>query len=116
MNTNDTTDNTRDERGRFKTGNPGKQAGTKCGRARALAILDKMLEAEGNLEVLQKALEADFHKNPMRFFRQIIMPLLPKETKVEMQAEGKVVWTRLQDAFALDEAGEVVDVQTHDEE
>lgn len=101
MNKNDTTDNTRDERGRFKTGNPGKQAGTKCGRARALAVLDKMLEAEGNLEVLQKALEADFHKNPMRFFRQIIMPLLPKETKMEMGNAGSVeiVWRGLAESF-----------------
>lgn len=101
MYTNDTTDSTRDERGRFKTGNPGGPAGRKCGRARALAVLDEMLETEGCLELLQKALEEDFRKNPMKFFRQILMPLLPKETKVDMGDSGpvRVVWQSLAEAF-----------------
>ena len=87
--------NTRDAAGRFVPGNPGGPAGRKCGRSRALAMLDEMLSAGGNLDILHKALEEHFRKNPVRFFRQIIMPLLPVSARMEIQHSGPVVWKGL---------------------
>lgn len=58
-----------------------------------------MLATEGNQQKLRVALQAAFDKNPIRFFRDIIMPLLPKETRMEMASEGKVLWTRISEAF-----------------
>lgn len=79
---------------------PGRGIG---GRTRALQTLDKMMGTEENQEKLRAALQAAFDKNPMKFFRQIIMPLLPKETKLEMASEGKVLWTRISEQYPPEE-------------
>lgn len=101
----------RDAKGHFLPGNaggPGGVAGRKCGRGKALAILDEMLEEAENLETLKEALAESFKKNPVRFFRQIIMPLLPKDTRVEIAQAGPIVWTRLKDAFDAEADSQLV--------
>ena len=71
----------RDSKGRFVAGNkggPGMPIGHKCGRARALATLDSLFEEEGTQARLKEALREAFEKNPVKFFRQILMPLMPQ--------------------------------------
>lgn len=104
----------RNEKGQFLPGmrhGPGRIPGRKCGRARALATLDAMLEEEGTQAKLKAALRKSFDKDPVRFFKTIIMPLMPQNVKIEMQAEGQVVWRRIRDSFDLTPEGEVIDVQ-----
>jgi hypothetical protein len=57
-----------------------------------------------NMGALMRALEADLHKDPVRFFKTVVMPLLPKEAKVEMGNDGIVMWRNLlgQDVRAED--------------
>ena len=76
-------------------GGPGRPKGSCGGRAKALQILDAMLSKADIQEELGKALEVTFRKNPVRFFRQIIMPLLPNETRLRLDAEGIVQWQSL---------------------
>jgi len=63
----------------FRPGNTlgGRRKGSVGGRVRALMVLDAMLNEEGNLEHLRAAPQANFSKDPIRFFCSFIMPLLP---------------------------------------
>lgn len=73
------------------------------GRVKALQTLDAMMGEEQNQQILREALQKSFERNPMKFFRQIIMPLLPKETRLEMASEGKVLWTRISEQYPPEE-------------
>jgi len=46
--------------------------------------------AEEESGALEKALEVEFAKDPVRFFRGIIMPQLPKESKLELDRDGVI--------------------------
>ena len=79
-----------------QSGNPrGRPKGAYGGRIQALASLDKILGRKKNLASLEKALEVEFRRDPVRFFRSIIMPLLPKESKLELDREGVIRWQSL---------------------
>jgi hypothetical protein len=81
-----------------KSGNPtGRPKGALGGRARALVELDKMLGQKENAELLAEKLEADFREDPVRFFKTVVMPLLPKESKVDVGG-GIVRWQSLLEA------------------
>ena len=78
-----------------QSGNPqGRKKGT-YGRSAALMALDRMLARKRNLSLLENSLEYHFKKDPVKFFKTIIMPLLPKETKVDMDGAGVVKWQSL---------------------
>lgn len=38
---------------------------------------------------------AEFDKNPLQFFKTIIMPLLPKESKMAVDHDGVIEWKSL---------------------
>ncbi len=80
-----------------KSGNPsGRPKGALGGRARALAGLDKMLAQKKNADVLVKALEEEFRADPVRFFKTVVMPLLPRDAKVEVDRGGGIIrWRSL---------------------
>jgi len=61
----------------------------------ALAALDTMLGKRKNQRALTKALEDELQENPVRFFRTIIMPLLPREAKLSLENDGMVKWQSL---------------------
>ncbi len=82
-------------------GGPGRPKGSCGGRAKALQILDAMLSKDDIQEELGKALEVTFRKNPVRFFRQIIMPLLPRDTRLAVFNDpGPVQWKSLAETMA----------------
>lgn len=87
----------------FEQGNPGRPKGSVGGRARALMILDSMLAEEANLTKLRDALQVNFDKNPVHFFRQIIMPLVPHEAVLKMVDSTPTVvrWTSLLETCRL---------------
>lgn len=79
-----------------QSGNPkGRPKGSYGGRIQALAALDKMLARRKNQSALVKALEKEFEADPVRFFKTIIMPLLPRESKLRFDQEGVVEWRSL---------------------
>jgi len=87
--------------GQFLPGNgvsPGLGRGA-SGRTKALRVLDAILAKEENQERLGEALQREFEKNPVRFFKNFVIPLLPREARMEMEAAGAVIWTRISEAF-----------------
>ncbi len=88
------------EAAKFKpgqSGNPaGKVKGTVGGRMKALGALDRMMGKEENIALLETALEETFRKKPVWFFVNIVMPLLPKETKGVLEGGDHVIeWRSL---------------------
>ena len=83
----------------FQPGNTlnpaGRPKGSIGGRAHALMILDSVMAEEHNKAKLRAAIQAEFDKEPMRFFRQIIMPLLPQDVRLRMGEEGAIQWVSL---------------------
>jgi hypothetical protein len=79
-----------------QSGNPaGKPKGTVSGRTQLVKALDRLLQDEGNQQALLKGLEASLQKDPVWFFRRIIMPLLPKEASVNIEHSGVIEWRLL---------------------
>ena len=77
----------------------GRPKGSFGGRMLALASLDKLLARKKNQKALILALEKELQANPVRFFRTVIMPLLPKESKLSFDQDGIVEWKTLLEAF-----------------
>lgn len=78
------------------SGNPkGRPKGSSGGRVQALAALDSMLGKRKNQRALVKALEDELQGNPVRFFKTIIMPLLPREARLSVDNDGMVQWQSL---------------------
>jgi len=79
------------------SGNPaGRPKGLLTGRARALYALDQVVAKDENLVLIEDALEKTLREKPLWFFVNIVMPLLPKETKGVLEAGDRVVeWKSL---------------------
>jgi len=56
-----------------------------AGRRAALQCLDSMLLEEPNIQRLREDLQVAFDASPLGFFKQFVMPLLPKETPLQNQ-------------------------------
>ena len=83
-----------------KSGNPkGRPKGSYGGRIQALGELDRLMARGKNKKRLAKTLQEVFDNDPMGFFRSVIMPLLPKESKVAFDHDGIVEWKSLVEAF-----------------
>ena len=88
------------EAAKFKpgqSGNPaGKKKGVVIGRMKALGALDRLMGKEENVTLLENALEESLRKKPVWFFVNIIMPLLPKESKGVLEGGDRVIeWRSL---------------------
>ena len=79
-----------------KSGNPGgRPKGSYGGRIMALASLDRLLAKKKNQKAMMDALEKDLQENPVGFFRNVVMPLLPREARLSLDREGVIQWTSL---------------------
>jgi hypothetical protein len=79
-----------------QSGNPkGRPKGAYGGRIQALAELDRLLARGKNKKLLARALEAELQADPVRFFKGVIMPLLPREAKLAVDREGVITWRSL---------------------
>ena len=78
------------------SGNPkGRPKGSYGGRIQALAELDRILARSSNKRLLARALEKEFREAPLKFFKTVIMPLLPRESKVAVDHDGIIEWKSL---------------------
>ena len=78
---------------------PGRPKGSPAGRTRALLVLDEMLGEVDNRETLRAAMQAAFDKNPLKFFRQVVIPLLPKTALAATDTGHGMKWTSLLTVF-----------------
>lgn len=75
-----------------QSGNPtGPKKGLLGGRSAALHELDVMLAQAENLKMLREAMQASFRKNPMRFFKDVVMPLLPKQAVSQLNSGDRTI-------------------------
>ena len=96
-----------------QSGNPaGRPKGSYGGRIQALAGLDKLLARKKNQKALIEALEKELQANPVRFFRTVIMPLLPRESKLSFDHDGVVQWKSLLGAGAESVSSEQLSVNS----
>ena len=78
------------------SGNPrGRPKGSCGGRVQALAELDRILAMSANKKLLSQALQKEFRADPSKFFKTVIMPLLPRESKVAVDHDGIIEWKSL---------------------
>ena len=80
---------------------PGRPKGSVGGRARALMLLDSILAEEGSQEALCAAMREHLQRDPMKFFRQIVMPLLPQDIRMKLGDQGPVQWASLLATFPV---------------
>ena len=79
-----------------QSGNPGGRPKGACGgRTRALKALDKMIGRKRTEAKMIRALDDYVDKKPLEFIKTIVIPLLPKESKVSMAHDGIVMWRNL---------------------
>jgi hypothetical protein len=74
----------------------------------ALASLDRLLAKKKNQKALMDALEKDLLKDPVYFFKTVVMPLLPREAKLTFDRDGIVEWKTLVEAFPKESAPAVL--------
>jgi hypothetical protein len=78
------------------SGNPkGRPKGTCGGRVQALVELDRILARRSNKLLLSEVLQSEFRADPLKFFKTVIMPLLPRESKLAMDHDGIIDWKSL---------------------
>lgn len=53
-------------------------------------LLDKVVAKAPNQKLIEEALQTAITKAPLTFFRDFVMPLLPKESLVKVDAPQKV--------------------------
>lgn len=79
-----------------QSGNPaGKPKGAVSGRSQIVKAVDQMLQSDDNQQALLDGLQASLTKDPVSFFRTIIMPMLPKEASVNIEHNGVIEWRLL---------------------
>ena len=60
-----------------------------------MASLDVIMGKPQNKRKLEKALENAFHRDPFGFFKTVLMPLMPKESRLALEPQGVVRWQTL---------------------
>ena len=98
-----------------QSGNPaGRPKGAKSGRMQALGVLDALLKDEGTLETLREGLQKALAKDPVWFFRRIVMPLLPKEASLQIEHDGVIEWRLLSNTPPIGANSESTMLGKHD--
>ena len=69
----------------------------------SLRTLDKLLNRSGNIEKLERALQRRFNRDPVAFFENFVMPLLPKQAMGVLESGGRVIEWRGMSSVAGDE-------------
>ena len=74
----------------------------------ALSALDTMLIDEGTLDTLREGLQKSLERDPVWFFRRIIIPLLPKEASLQIENDGVFKWKLLSDTAPIEDSPEYI--------
>ena len=76
------------------SGNPkGRPKGTFGPRMRALAELDRLMARSRSGKSFAAALEVQFKADPVKFFKAMIIPLMPRKARCSV-AFGQLAWWR----------------------
>jgi len=68
-------------------------------------VLDEIVNDPTNVEALRQAMVNAFIEDPMKIFRQIIMPLLPSEAIHKIQQEPSTIrWVSIMESVRMREA------------
>ena len=90
---------------RWKPGfcpNPlGAKAGMRHGRGAAMALLDDILGEDDVKERMRAALRNYIMQRPVAAFKTLVMPLLPKDVRVDLGSQRVVVWRSFMDDVGL---------------
>lgn len=78
---------------------PGRPKGFATGRTKALYMLDQLLAKAENQQALERAFQAAFDKNPVRFFLRVVMPLMPRTALAVTQDATGIRWTSLLETY-----------------
>ena len=70
----------------------GRPSGSLGGRAQALAALDRMLSKECNQQAIFDALEKELQADPAKFFRNTVVPLIPRSTREALPPDANDDW------------------------
>lgn len=90
------------------SGNPkGRPPGMKLGRGGALAILDSILQEEDTKAAMRNALRRYILQRPVAAFKTLVMPLLPKDVRVDVSSQRVVVWRSFMDEVGMKPEGDV---------
>lgn len=91
--------------GQFKPGSDARRCMTgrkKCGRSRAIALIDEICDKAKNLRNLKKKLQVLFDVDPVVFFNTIIVPLRPREIETLDDSVGFAAMTPAEAAAQMD--------------
>ena len=87
------------------SGNPtGKLPLSRCGRQAALSLLDEILSEQETKARMKAALRAYILQRPVAAFKTLVMPLLPKDVRIEMASQRVVVWRSFMDDARLEQS------------
>ncbi len=79
-----------------QSGNPkGRPKGSVGGRMAVVAALDRLVGERRNVARLERELQKEFDASPGDFLRRYVMPLLPREARLEVHRDGVVQWKSL---------------------
>jgi len=81
----------------------------RLGRKVAIEIIDIILSDGGNIHMLYSAMEDLFNEDPVAFFKDVVMPLTPKQHRVESDVVSKVKLIRAPITMPEESDGFVVD-------
>ena len=80
------------------SGNPtGKKPLSRCGRQAALSLLDEILSEQETKARMKAALRGYIMQRPVAAFKSLVMPLLPKDVRVDVSSQRVVVWRSFMD-------------------
>ena len=63
-----------------------------------------MLGDETTMQTLRDGLQKALDRDPVWFFRRIIMPLLPKDATVQFDNQGAIKWVRLSTTVPVEDS------------
>jgi len=93
--------------GQFKSG-PDERRGTSgrgpSGRQKALNLVDTICGDEKNLATLKAAMQEEFDRDPMKFFTDIVVPLVPKQANATLSDVGYSTMTPAEAVAQMDQA------------
>ena len=84
----------------FTQPGPGRPKGSLGGRAQVLQLLDNILARADNQKRIGDAIQKELEKDPLKFLRQIIYPLLPQNVRLDLTTQASAPWGSLADLIA----------------
>ena len=84
-----------------QSGNPaGRPKGALSGRQQAVSLLDSIFAEPDVKAAIQKGLREYFLKKPVQAFRRLVLPLLPRQMKLNVEGPAVIAWKSLLEVHA----------------